>query len=225
MTNVRLKKFMEIVSIMYKILLADDEQVFVNGLEEVFNYLPNYEVASVIQNVDNLAMVCKKLKPDLVITRTFFFLQRTGFEAVENLKKACPDIKVIMMLDTGKYAQVEHAYDSGADACINRSASPLDFVYVIEKTMADQPVVMSVDGGNSWGPHKVQLNRIELDIILCLCKNLSDEEMAKELEMTEDALEAHIANVLAKTRHKNRMGLIFEAVHKGYEVSWRAEAC
>jgi len=94
---------------MYKILLVDNEEIFVTTLQTIFNSLPDYEVIGVLPNVDNLEAECVKCKPDIVVTRTFFFLKKTAFQAVENLKKEHREIKVIMMLDMAKQAHIEEA--------------------------------------------------------------------------------------------------------------------
>lgn len=208
---------------MYKVLLADNEQIFVNGLEEVFESLPNFQIAGIVQDVDKLTEVCQRIKPDLVITRTFYFYKNTAFKAVENLKKHCPDIKVMVLLDTDKFAHLEMAVDAGADACIQRSASTLEYINALQRVMASQPVVAAVSGGNAWGPQKVALSKVELEIVLNLCQNISTEQMLTNLHMLKNDYDKHLSEMLSKTRHRNIMGLIFEAIHKGYGYRWRAE--
>ena len=208
---------------MYRVLLADNEQIFVNGMEEIFQALQNFQIAAIVQDVDKLTETCQRIKPDLVITRTFYFYKNTAFQAVEKLKRFCPETKVLVMLDTDKFAHLEMAIDAGADACIQRSASTLEYVSALQRVMASEPVAAAVKGGNAWGPDKVSLTGEEMKIVLMLCQNLSQEQIRSSLQMDEEKLEACIAKMLAKTRHRNVLGLIFEAIHKGYGYSWRAE--
>lgn len=210
---------------MYKVLIADNEQVFVSGMEEVFLNLADFTITAISQNVDDLVESCQRLKPDLVLTRTFYFYKNTAFQEVAKLKRLCPDVKVLMMLDTQKLAHLEQAVDSGADACILRSASTLEYISAFKCVMSNQPVIIEVGGGNAWGPKRVSLNKLELEIVLQLCKNLSNEQIQANLQLDKKKLDECVAEMLAKTKHKNVLGLIFEAVHKGYEVSWRAEDC
>ena len=208
---------------MYKVLIADNEQLFVTGMEAVFESLANFQIVGLVQNVDKLTEACQRIKPDLVITRTFYFYKNTAFEAIEKLKRVCPEVKVLVMLDTEKFAHLERAVDAGADACILRSASTLEYVSALQRVMASEPVAAAVKGGNAWGPDKVSLTGEEMKIVLMLCQNLSQEQIRSSLQMDEEKLEACIAKMLAKTRHRNVLGLIFEAIHKGYGYSWRAE--
>lgn len=208
---------------MFKVLIADNEQIYVNGMEEVFESLPSFQICGIVQDVDSLTEVCQRIKPDLVITRTFYFYKNTTFTAVAKLKKQCPYVKVLMMLDTNKLADLEKAVDVGTDACILRSASTLEFISAMQRVMLNQPVTVEVAGGNAWGPEKVPFNKVELGVVLQLCQNLSYEQMAANLGTKADKLEQLIAAMLAKTKHRNSLGLIFEAIHKGYGYSWRAE--
>lgn len=208
---------------MYKVLIADNEQIFVNGMEEIFDNLPDFQITGIVQDVDKLTEVCQRIKPDLVMTRTFYFYKNTAFEAIAKLKQLCQEIKVLVMLDTDKFAHLEMAVDPGADACVQRSASTVEYVDAMQRIMASEPVAIEVAGGNAWGPDKVSLTGEELKIVLMLCQNLSQEQIRSSLQMDKEKLEEHIAKMLAKTRHKNILGLIFEAIHKGYGYSWRAE--
>lgn len=208
---------------MYKVLIADNEQIFVNGLKAVINNLGDYEIVSVVPNVDDLDSVCEKINPDLVIMRTFFFLKNTGFVAAQELKEKHPNIKIIMMLDMGKFAQIEAAQKAGVDSCILRSASPVEFIFVLEKTMTTGASPLNIPNDNLWGPYKVALTKREHEIVLCLCQNMSYEKIAEEMCVSRRTVVFHVGNILSKTSHKNTTGLLMEAAHKGYEINWHTE--
>lgn len=209
---------------MYKILLADNEEIFVTTLKAIFNSLPDHEVVAVLKNVDNIEEECDKHKPDIVLMRTFFFFKNTGFNAAKKLKEKFPQLHIVVMLDIGKYAHVQEAKSSGVDSCVLRSAKPCDFVSVIWNTMKGEHIFPDFSNENMWGPYKVSLTDRELEIIMNLCQNIPYEEIGQRLNVSKRTVTFHVSNILSKTGHRNVTGLILEAAHKGYSFNWFTEA-
>ncbi len=209
---------------MLKVLLADNEPIFTTALLTVLNSLPNYEVAAVIPNVDKLDAECEVYKPDIVIMRSFFFYKTTGFVAAKKLKASQPEIKIIMMLDLAKQAQVEEALHCQVDACVLRSSKASEFVDVIWKVSKGETVYPKFAHQNMWGPYKVKLTTRELDIVQQLCQNNTYEDIATILGVSKRTVTFHVGNIVSKTGHKNVTGLILEAAHKGYPINWFTEA-
>lgn len=209
---------------MYRILLVDNEEIFVTTLQTIFNSLPDHKVVGVLSNVDKLVEDTEKYKPDIIVMRTFFFLKNTGFIAAAKVKESYPSVKIIMMLDMAKYAHIEDAKKAGVDCCVLRSAKPSEFVSVLWSTMKGEHVFPNFSHQNMWGPFKVNLTDRELDIISCLCKNLSYEQIGNMLGVSKRTVTFHVSNILSKTGHKNVTGLILESAHKGYAINWLTDA-
>lgn len=209
---------------MYRILLADNEEIFVTTLQTIFNSLPEHRVVGVLNNVDHLEEDVEKFKPDIIVMRTFFFLKNTGFTAAAKVKESYPAIKIIMMLDMAKYAHIEAAKKAGVDCCVVRSAKPNEFVSVLWRTMKGEHVFPNFSHQNMWGPFKVNLTERELEIISYLCQNMSYDAIGQTLGVSKRTVTFHVSNILSKTGHKNVTGLILESAHKGYLINWFTDA-
>lgn len=205
---------------MYKILLIDNEEIFTTTLKVIFNSLASCEIVAVVPNVDNIEADLKKYAPDIVLTRTFFEYKNTGFAAAQKIKAFSKFIKVIMMLDVTKLAHIVEAEKCGVDSCVLRSDNPSDFVEVFWKTIKGEHIVPDLSQQNTWGPYKVSLTAREMEVVSYLCKNMSYEEIGKILAVSKRTVTFHVGNIVSKTGHKNVMGLILEAAHKGYMLNW-----
>lgn len=64
-----------------------------------------------------------------------------------------------------------------------------------------------------------QLTKRELEILQLICQELSYEEIARKLEVSKRTVSFHVSNMLAKTGHRNIVGLAVDAVKNNYYKS------
>jgi DNA-binding CsgD family transcriptional regulator len=57
-----------------------------------------------------------------------------------------------------------------------------------------------------------ELSAREIEILLCICRGLSNQEIADELFISKRTVDAHRANILEKTGCKNTASLVVYAI-------------
>lgn len=209
---------------MYRILLIDDEEIFATTLRTVLGSLPGHQIVATLTNVDKIREDVLKYQPDIIVMRTFFSFKNTGFDAAALVKQEFPEIRILMMLDMAKHAQVEAAIKAKVDCCVLRTSKPSEFVSVLWSMMKGEHIYPKFSHSNMWGPFKVGLTDREQEIILQLCRNQSYDAIAAALGVSKRTVTFHISNILSKTGHRNATGLILEAAHKGYILNWFTDA-
>lgn len=64
-----------------------------------------------------------------------------------------------------------------------------------------------------------RLTKRELEILQLICQELTYEEIAVQLKVSKRTVSFHVSNMLAKTGHRNIVGLAVDAVKNNYYKS------
>ena len=89
----------------------------------------------------------------------------------------------------------------------------------MDRTMAGVSVYPDDPPNPAFGEiSKADLTERELDILRELTRNLTNEEIAKALHISEFTVKRHIQNILEKTGYKNRIDLAVNAKTLGLVV-------
>jgi DNA-binding NarL/FixJ family response regulator len=102
------------------ILIVDDNAVIRNGLCEVFNREPDFEVCGEAENGREAIRKAQSLRPDLIIL-DFAMPVMNGMDAARGLKKLLPTVPLLMYSAFGdKYVQQQAGF-IGIAALISKS--------------------------------------------------------------------------------------------------------
>jgi DNA-binding NarL/FixJ family response regulator len=143
----------------------------------------------------------------------------SGIEVTRRIKKALPRQKIIIMTGFADVHFVEMAREAGADSFIYKESSAADFVDTMERTLKGEHLFPDVKERTTFGLHHARLTQRELDILRLVCRNKSYQEIAETLHISRSTVSFHVSNMLAKTGHKNLVGLAVEAAEKGYAAN------
>lgn len=64
-------------------------------------------------------------------------------------------------------------------------------------------------------PTSASLSDRELEILDSVARGLTNEQIAKELEISKRTVDNHVSNIIKKTKTKNRVELVRWALHWG----------
>ena len=79
-----------------KVLIADDHDIYLDGLKDYFNHNPTYELVGQAGNGEELLRKTKLLRPGLVITDLKMPLV-DGPTAIRGIMKFNPEIRCIVL--------------------------------------------------------------------------------------------------------------------------------
>ncbi|PLW79791.1 two-component system response regulator [Candidatus Woesearchaeota archaeon] len=114
-----------------KILIADDSAFMRNIIK---NILTQNGVSEVIEAVDGQDAINKygEINPDLVFL-DIMMPNKTGLEALKEIKGSNPEAKVVMCTSVGQEKVVEEAVESGAEDFVTKPFKPEDIQEVLSK--------------------------------------------------------------------------------------------
>ena len=218
-----------------KILIADDHELFLNGLSFILKEninSPEITTANCYTDVFNILEEHKDF--DLIITD----LAMPGsdwFSALSKIHKKTPDTPIIVISAVFDKEILQKTLDIGVSGYIPKTSSnnliisainlvlaggiyvPHDLLYTnnsknilnplkkLEQITTDEPLA-----------ERKKLTDRQIDIIKCIANGLSNKEIAYKLNLTEGTIKVHITIILKILNVKNRTSALIEASKLGY---------
>jgi DNA-binding NarL/FixJ family response regulator len=202
-----------------KIIIADDHQLFRNGLKILLSGFPEFEIAGEASNGLDFLEIIKNTSADVALM-DINMPEMDGIEATRRGLKINPDLCIIAL---SMYGEEEYYYkmvDAGAKGFLLKDS---DISEVKE-------AILTVRKGGSYFSqellyHVIQkikhrenesksanLSKREKEILFKICEGLSNQEIAENLFISKRTVDKHRANLLGKTNSKNTASLILFAI-------------
>jgi DNA-binding NarL/FixJ family response regulator len=204
-----------------KIFIADDHQLFIDGLRLIFAQNPRYEIAGHGGSGNSIIDFIRQHHADIVIT-DINMPGMNGIEATEKIKAINPDIKVIAVSMVNDYASVHKMLQSGADGYVLKNAGADELLKALEyaeggevfinKEISDI-LLKGIRFNQSAEAKRIKavredLTQREKEILTCIVKGQSNQEIASQLFISVPTVKTHRSNILAKCDVKNTASLV-----------------
>lgn len=209
----------------YKIFLVDDHTLFRNGLRGLLNARPDCEVIGEASSGEEFLEKLHEQQIDIV----FMDIAMPGISGDETTARALemrPDLKVITLSMFGDEDYYYRMVSVGAKGFLLKS-SDIDEVTTAIETVANGGSYFSqelLDGLMNYlqpapqpAPVVVEeddeaLSERELEVLLEICKGLSNQQIADKLFISKRTVDKHRANILDKTGCPNTANLVVYAI-------------
>lgn len=200
---------------MIRILIADDHELFREGLRVVLDLRPDFEVVAEAANVAETIAAHARHQPDL----TLLDLQMpdgTGIDALTTIRSAQPGARVLMLTTYDGDEDIHRAMAAGASGYLLKSIPSIQL----------EAAVRAVIEGRQYLPPAVEerlaeraafqaLTARELEILALIARGLSNKDVARVLVANEFTVKAHVRNILAKLGVESRTEAAILAVQRG----------
>jgi len=212
-----------------KIAIADDEELFRQGISFILNKEMNFEI--IIQAADGADLieqlsVCDDL-PEIILM-DLKMPNLNGVEATKIIKKGYPDVKIIAITSYYSKPFISNMIATGAVAYLAKNTPPKEVIATVNavavKGFCYNENVMQVIQENMLNPNAKPtrsyfdvdyLTKREAEVLKLICDQKTTNEIADQLFISPRTVEGHRNNLLLKTEAKNTAGLvIFAFQHK-----------
>jgi len=202
-----------------RIALADDHQLFRNGLKILLGAYTEFEVVAEASNGAELIKILENCPADIVLM-DISMPEMDGAEATALLTGKAPETSIIALSMYGEEEYYYRMVEAGAKGFILKDS---------DISSVRDAIITVHEGGNYFSQellyHVIRriknreqedknssLSRREKEILLKICEGLSNQEIANELFISKRTVDKHRANLLAKTGSKNTASLILYAI-------------
>ena len=203
-----------------KVMLVDDHALFRNGLNTLISMREGYSVVGEASDGREFLEMLPDISVDVVLM-DISMPEVGGEEATRRALALYPDLKVVTLSMFGDENYYTRMVEAGAKGFLMKD-SAIEEVFEAIDTVADggsyfsDRLLSSISNSMRSTEHSSEeLSAREIEILLCICRGLSNQEIADELFISKRTVDAHRANILEKTKCKNTASLVVYAIKHG----------
>jgi len=200
------------VSEKIRVLVVDDQYVARSFFEIHVEMAKKYELAASLASAEEAVAWCMEHSVDLVIMDVMMKYGLDGLTCARTIKKNNPDIKIIIATSTAESRWIDKAKRADIDSFWFKEYSDIPLTEIMDRTMNGESVYPDTQPNPEFGEiKKYDLTERELEVLRELTRNLTNDEIAENLNISPYTVKRHIENILAKTGYKSRVDLAVNA--------------
>jgi DNA-binding NarL/FixJ family response regulator len=201
---------------MTKIILADDHQLFLEGVRTVLNEIPDVEITATVNNGSDLMEKFRSTTVDLVLL-DLNMPKIDGLKCLQEIKKERPHVKVLVLTNYNQPELMEEVKQLKADGFMVKNSTANELRHAVERILAGEKLFSELQKPGVLDESsyffddflkKFKLTRREVDIIRLVCREFSSKQIAAELHLSEFTVNTHRKNIQRKLNVKNVAGLV-----------------
>lgn len=211
---------------MTKIYIADDHQIFIDGISSLLEGETNIELVGYANNGQELLDALQNNRVDMVLLDVNMPVM-DGKEALENIINLYPNVKVLMLTMHDSALQIEKLMKAGAHGYLLKNTGKDELLQAISALMNDQnfysqEVSQKVMEGmmrkqsHSNTVAEVTLTPREKEVLIEIANELTTTEIADKLCISHHTVESHRKNLISKLQVRGATGLVKYALLNGY---------
>lgn len=208
-----------------RVLLADDHALFRAGIAsllEVWGLEVVGQAATGLEAVEQ----ARRLRPDLVLM-DITMPECGGLEATRLIKTELPETRIVIVTMSDDDADLFEAIKSGAEGYVRKATSEEELSDALTRIAAGQPalstglaekIVEEFARIARDAPAKTDdgdLSAREREVLTLVAAGATNREIAAELVVSENTVEFHMRNILAKLHAANRTQAAAYAIRSG----------
>lgn len=209
---------------MINIAIADDHQLFREGLSFILSSNKKYKILFEAENGQDLLQKIGVMgQPDVILMDLKMPIM-DGIEATEKVKALYPEVKIIVLTMHHEENVILHLLDLGANGYLLKNSSSQEVAGAIEQVMKKDyyfteyiTSVMIKGIRKQVKPATIpsddfQLTKREMEVLTLICSELTNSEIAVQLHISDRTVESHRKSLLEKLNAKNTAGLVIKAM-------------
>jgi len=205
------------------VLVVDDQELFRRGLRTVLAMEAGFEVSEAADGVEAVERA-SELAPDVVLM-DIRMPNLDGIEATRRIREAAPSTRVIMLTVSDDEDDLYAAIRVGAngyllkDSSLEEVAGAVRAVHrgesLISPSMASKLLAefSAVTGTSAAAePPGPRLSDRELEVLKLVAQGHTNREAAAVLQLSENTVKNHVANILEKLHLRSRVDAVIYAM-------------
>ena len=210
-----------------RVLIADDHEIMREGLKALLGSHDDIEVVGEAVNGQEAVDQVARLQPDLVLMDISMPVMN-GLDATRFIKKADPDVKILILTMHEGDAYFFNILEAGASGYFIKGGSAADLItalQVVDKgdvflypTMAKKLLVDYLQRAGTPGQDRESLDGLtarEQEVLKLVAEGYSNQEIGARLFLSPATVQTHRSNIMAKLNLHRRTDLTKYAIKHG----------
>ncbi len=206
-------------------MIVDDHQVVRQGLRTFLELQEDMLVVGEAADGAEAVEMIRELEPDIVLM-DLVMPRLDGISATRQVMSLGIPVKVIALTSFTEDDKVFPAIQAGASSYLLKDVSPDELVEAIRGVQRGEArlhpdiarKLMQQVASQAGTPHETypgEVTERERDVIRLVARGCSNQEIARELVISEKTVKTHVSNILSKLQLKDRTQLAIYAIKAG----------
>lgn len=208
-----------------KVIICDDQDIVRDGLELLLKLEADIEIVGIASDGAEAVEMAEREKPNLVLMDLKMPIMN-GVDATREIRAKFRDVKVLVLTTYGTDEWVIEAIRAGASGYLLKDAPREEVLKAIRgtiegKTYVDPSVAGKILEELTSAKKKPatsitsKLTEREIEILQLLARGLSNEDIAKQIYLSEGTVRNHITSIVAKLGVSDRTQAAIIALQHG----------
>jgi DNA-binding NarL/FixJ family response regulator len=205
-----------------RVLLADDHRILVEGLKSLL--VPEFDLIGVVEDGRAMVEAARALKPDVIIA-DISMPQLNGIEALEEVRKFNPNVRVIFLTMHRDVAYARRALKAGAVGFVVKHSALDELVLAVRAAAQGRTFVTPALTGEVLLAMKhnpldtvdpvASLTLRQREVLRLLVDGLTTKEIGSKLHISARTVEDHKYRMVESLGVKGNADLIHFAIKHG----------
>lgn len=208
-----------------KLIIADDHEFFLNGLQQALNKEggSEMEVIGLAKNGQELLDQVEKQVPDVILT-DISMPGINGIEATRILKQRFPQVNVLALSMYNDESTVLSMLQVGANGYLLKNTDSEELIRAIKTVLTggtylsaglSEHLTQTINLGRAGKLPVQELSAREKEIVLYICEGHTSKFIAGKLGLSQRTIETYRESIYRKTGAINMAGVVLYAIKKG----------
>lgn len=205
-----------------RIILADDHDILIDGIESILNEAPHLQVVGKASSANAAEALVKKLQPDLLLTDISMGAV-SGLDLTKRVLQQFPLTRIIVLTMHDDAQHITDMLQAGALGYLLKNVKQAELFTAIEQVMQGQQYIQQslAAAYNRFIQQKKQnkknsqLTPREIEIIKLVAQEMTTAQISRQLFLSEHTVETHRKNIVRKTGAKTVIGIVNYARENG----------
>jgi two-component system, NarL family, response regulator LiaR len=201
---------------MIGIAIVDDHRVVARSLKAWLETFPDLRVIGTAASGEELLERLDTWRPQVVIQDLLLPGGIDGIETTRRVLAADPSIRVVALTASFDEARMMGVLRAGASGYVRKDAEPEILPAAIRAVVAGKTYIDPAIGRQLARAQELdQLTPREAEVLRHLALGESNRVIAAALNVSDETVKSHVANVLSKLQVENRAQAAVQALKRG----------
>lgn len=196
-----------------RILLADDHQIFRDGLKLLLQCSMNLQLVGELDNLSMLRTEVAALQPDLLLLDYHMPGGDTSAQ-IQYLKQRYPTLRILVLTGSQSPLLLQQVLQAQADGVLLKNGDAAELHHAIA-VLLQQKSYISPAVSALLPQAELALTSREYQILQLICQGLTNAQIAVQLNLSPKTTDKHREHLMRKLDAGNAAQLILKALQLG----------
>jgi DNA-binding NarL/FixJ family response regulator len=207
-----------------RVLIAEDQTILRESLRVLISTEPDLAVVGEASDGEEAVHKVAKLRPDIVVLDVSMPLM-DGVQATQLIKRAYPDMKVVILSVHETRSQIRRVIQAGASGYVVKRSAAEELIQALRTVAAKGVYLDAIVAGKLLGPAKpsrvaepsgASLSDREAEVLRLIALGFANKEIASQLDLSVKTVETFKTRSMEKLGLRSRVDIVRYAVDRGW---------